>query len=232
MLVDDEPLALEELRTHLAGEPDIDVVAEYESGKAFLDEAAVIQPDLVFLDVVMPHLSGLEVLEQLHAAGAQPHVVFVTAYDQYAVRAFEEEAFDYVLKPFCAERMGKTLSRLRQLMEPPPSPFLSRVAVKKNGRFHLVKIDDVDWLETAGNYVNLHVGAVEYLHRTTMSAIEPRLDPSRFVRIHRSTIVNVDRVVELRPAFARELTVLLRDGTSLRLAAPYRDRLRKLIDGL
>lgn len=230
MLVDDEPLALEELRTLLAGEPDIEVVAEYESGTAFLLEAAAIRPDLVFLDVVMPRLSGLEVLEQLHASGAQPHVVFVTAFDRYAVRAFEEEALDYVLKPYCADRLARTLARLRQQMDPPP--YLTRVAVKKNARIHLVKIDDVDWLETAGNYVSLHVGAAEFLHRTTMAAIEPRLDPVRFVRIHRSTIVNVDRVVELRPAFARELTVLLRDGTSLRLAAPYRDRLRRLIDGL
>lgn len=237
VLVDDEPLALEGLRALLADEKDIDVVAEYHSGTAFLRDAEAIGPDLVFLDVEMPRLSGFDVLEQLHAAGAQPHVVFVTGFDRYAVRAFEEEALDYVLKPYRADRMARTLARLRQQMaltadSPAAAAFLTRVAVKKNARIHLVKIDDVDWLETAANYVSLHVGSAEYLYRTTMAAIEPRLDPARFVRIHRSTIVNVDRIVELQASFGRELIVLLRDGSRLRLGGAYRDRLRKLIDGL
>ncbi|MCU1228610.1 MAG: LytTr DNA-binding region [Acidobacteria bacterium] len=236
VLVDDEPLALQSLRSLLAHEEDIDVVAEYRSGTAFLHDAAAIGADLIFLDVEMPTLSGLEVLERLHAAGAQPHVVFVTGFDQYAVRAFEEQALDYVLKPYCADRMARTLGRLRQQIarspESPAAAFLTRVAVRKNARIHLVRIDDVDWLETAGNYVSLHAGAAEYLYRTTMAAIESRLDPARFVRIHRSTIVNVDRIVELQPTFGRELVVLLRDGARLRLGAPYRDGLRKLIEGL
>lgn len=239
VLVDDEPLALESLRALLAHEPDIDVVAEFRSGTAFLRDAEAVRADLVFLDVEMPRLSGLDVLEQLHAAGAQPHVVFVTGFDHYAVRAFEEEALDYVLKPYHAGRLARTLARLRQQLAltadsaaTTATTFLSRVAVKKSARIHLVKIDEVDWLETAGNYVSLHVGAAEYLYRTTMAAIEPRLDPARFARIHRSTIVNVDRIVELQPTFARELVVLLRDGTRLRLGAPYRDRLRRLIEGL
>jgi len=236
VLVDDEPLALEALRSLLAHEYDIDIVAEYRSGTDFLRDAEGIGADLVFLDVEMPRLSGLDVLEQLHAMGAQPHVVFVTGFDQYAVRAFEEQALDYVLKPYRADRMGRTLTRLRQQMaraaESPAAQFLTRVAVKKNARIHLVKIDDVDWLETAANYVTLHVGPAEYLYRTTMAAIASRLDPARFVRIHRSTIVNVDRIVELQPTFARELVVLLRDGTRLRLGAPYRDGLRKLVEGL
>ena len=236
VLVDDEPLALDALRALLAHEEDIDVVAEYHSGADFLRDADSIGADLVFLDIEMPRLSGLDVLEQLHAAGAQPHVVFVTGFDQYAVRAFEEQALDYVLKPYRADRMARTLARLRQQMtraaESQSAGFLTRVAVKKNARIHLVRIDDVDWLETAGNYVSLHVGATEYLYRITMNAIESRLDPTRFVRIHRSTIVNVDRIVELQPTFAREFVVLLRDGTRRRLGAPYRDRLRKLIEGL
>ncbi len=239
VLVDDEPLALEGLRALLAVEKDIEIVAEYQTGTAFLRDAEAIGADLVFLDVEMPCLSGLDVLEQLHAAGAQPHVVFVTAFDQYAVRAFEEEALDYVLKPYRADRIVRTLARLRQQLARtadsaavPAAQFLTRVAVKKNARIHLVKIDDVDWIETANNYVSLHAGTAEYLYRTTMAAIEPRLDPTRFVRLHRSTIVNVDRIVELQQAFARELVVLLRDGTRLRLGAPYRDRLRKLIEGL
>lgn len=236
VLVDDEPLALEGLRKLLAQEDDIDIIAEYQSGTDFLRDAANLAADLVFLDVEMPRLSGLDVLEQLHAWGAQPHVVFVTGFDRYAVRAFEEQALDYVLKPYGADRMAITLARLRQQLaraaQSPSPPYLTRVAVKKNARIQLVRIDDVDWLETAGNYVSLHAGAAEYLYRTTMNAIESRLDPERFVRIHRSTIVNVDRIVELQPTFGRELVVLLRDGTRLRLGAPYRDRLRKLIEGL
>ena len=236
VLVDDEPLAREALRALLAREEDIEVVAEYSSGTAFLRDAEAIGAELLFLDVEMPALSGLEVLEQLHASGAQPHVVFVTGFDQYAVRAFEEQALDYVLKPYRADRMARTLARLRQQMarasESPAAAFLTRVAVRKNAHIHLVKIDDVDWLETAGNYVSLHVGAAEYLYRTTMAAIESRLDPARFVRIHRSTIVNVDRIVELQSTFGRDLVVLLRDGARLRLGAPYRDGLRKLIEGL
>jgi two-component system LytT family response regulator len=236
VLVDDEPLALEGLRSLLAQEEDIDVVAEYQSGVAFLRDAEDIGADLVFLDVEMPRLSGFEVLERLHATGAQPHVVFVTGFDQYAVRAFEEQALDYVLKPYGPDRMARTLARLRQQMaraaESSTASFLTRVAVRKNAGIHLIKIDDVDWLETAGNYVSLHVGTTEYLYRTTMAAIESRLDPAHFVRIHRSTIVNIERIVELRPTFAREFVVLLRDGTRLRLGAPYRDGLRKLIEGL
>jgi two-component system LytT family response regulator len=184
----------------------------------------------------MPGLSGLEVLEQLHAAGAQPHVVFVTGFDRYAVRAFEEQALDYVLKPYRADRIGRTLARLRQQLAraegSPAAGFLTRVAVKKNERIHLVRIDDVDWLETADNYVSLHVAGEEYLYRTTMAAMESRLDPARFVRIHRSTIVNVDRIVELQPTFGRDFVVLLRDGARLRLGAPYRDGLRRLVEGL
>jgi two-component system LytT family response regulator len=236
VLVDDEPLARAGLRALLAQEEDIDVVAEYECGATFLRDAGTMDAELVFLDVEMPRLSGLDVLEQLHAAGLQPHVVFVTGFDQYAVRAFEEQALDYVLKPYSPDRIGRTLARLRQQLaraaESPAGGFLQRVAVKKNARIQLVKIDDVDWMETAGNYVSLHVGTTEYLYRTTMASIESRLDPERFVRIHRSTIVNVDRIVELQPTFARELVVLLRDGTRLRLGAPYRDGLRKLIEGL
>lgn len=239
VLVDDEPLALQSLRSLLANEEDIDVVAEYQSGAAFLRDAEAIGAHLLFLDVEMPRLSGLEVLERLHAAGAQPHVVFVTGFDRYAVQAFEKEALDYVLKPYRPDRISRTLIRLRKQLAQaahtgaaPEAAFLTRVAVKKNARIHLVKIDDVDWIETADNYVSMHVAGAEYLYRTTMAAIEPRLDPTRFARIHRSTIVNVDRIAELQQSFARELVVLLRDGTRLRLGAPYRSRLRKLVEGL
>jgi two-component system LytT family response regulator len=240
-LVDDEPLAREGLRTLLAAQQDLEIVGEYGSGTAFLRDAARLRPDLVFLDVEMPRLSGLDVLEHLHATGAQPYVVFVTAYEHYAVRAFEEEAIDYVLKPYHADRLEKTLARIRQQISArneenaesaEGADFLRRVAVKSGSRIHLVRIDEVDWIEAAENYVRLHTGAQAHLYRTTMAAIEPRLDPARFVRIHRSTIVNVDRIAELQTSFGRELVVLLTDGTRLKLSAQYRERLRSLVTGL
>jgi two-component system LytT family response regulator len=234
VLVDDEPLALESLRLLLQAEPDITLAGEYSNGAAFLRDAPELDPDLVFLDVEMPDLSGFDVLEQLHAGGLQPHVVFVTAYDRYAVRAFEEEALDYVLKPFREDRLSKTLLRVRQELAAAERPVhLTRVAVKDSkGRTHLVRIDEVDWVETAGNYVRLHVGAVSHLFRTTMSAIEPRLDPSRFVRIHRSTIVNIDRIEELQPAFGRDQIVVLRNGDRVRLSGRYLKRLQELVEGM
>jgi two-component system LytT family response regulator len=234
VLVDDEPLALESLRVLLETEADIQLVGEYRNGAAFLAAVPELEPDLLFLDVEMPDLSGFDVLEQLHAGGWQPYVVFVTAYDRYAVQAFEEEAFDYVLKPFRADRLSKTLTRIRQELAAAERPVhLTRVAVKDSkGRTHLVRIDEVDWVETAGNYVRLHIDAASHLFRTSMSALEPRLDPSRFVRIHRSTIVNIDRIEELQPAFGRDQIVILRNGTRLRLSGRYLKRLQGLVEGM
>lgn len=234
VLVDDEPLALESLRELISAEPELVIEGAYRSGSAFLREAAIVRPDLLFLDVEMPRLSGFDVLEQLHAAGLQPSVVFVTAFDQYAVRAFEEEAIDYVVKPYQPERLARAVARVREqlALQKEPEPYLTRVAVKRGEHIHLVRIDDVDWAESASNYVRLHVGPAGYLFRTTMANFAQRLDPARFVRIHRSMIVNIERVAELQPTFGRDFALILRDGTRLKLSAQYRAELARLIDGL
>jgi two-component system LytT family response regulator len=231
-ILDDDPLARLRLREFLAREPDIELVGEYGSGAAFLRELAAVRPELVFIDVEMPALSGFDVLETMRATAAiRPYVVFVTAFESYAVRAFDTEATDYLLKPFDLARFTRMLNRVRRQLGA-RDPKVTRVAVRSGARIQFVRLDQVDWIEAAANYVRLHIGAVSHLFRGSMVALERRLDPSRFVRIHRSTIVNVDRITELQPSFAREHIVVLRDGTRLRLSPTYRERLGALVDGL
>lgn len=236
-ILDDEPLARERLRDFLNLERDVEVVGEYRNGSAFLRDLNTARPELVFLDVEMPSLSGFDVLERMRAeTRLRPFVVFVTAFESYAVRAFETEATDYLLKPFDGTRFKRTLARVRkQIDKRSPQTAetrLSRVAVKSGGRIQFVRLDQVDWIEAAANYVRLHVGSGSHLFRGSMVALEERLDPTKFVRIHRSTIVNVDRITELHPTFAREHIVVLQDGTRLRLSPTYRERLEQLVEGL
>jgi two-component system, LytTR family, response regulator len=236
-IVDDEPLARERLRQLLAAEHDVEVAGEYGNGPAFLAELARTRPDLVFLDIEMPMLSGLDVVESMRAVtGSVPAIVFVTAHETYAARAFDVDAADYVLKPFDRVRVTRALHRIRRRVAEPKEPLpqreLRRLAVKNRGRIELLRLDQVDWIEAAANYVRLHVGRASHLYRGSMMTLEQRLDRSRFVRIHRSTIVNVDRIAELHPTFEREQIVLLQDGTRLRMSATYRNRLEALVDGL
>jgi len=236
-ILDDEPLAREWLRDLLSAESDIELVGDYRSGTDFLRELPDAKPELAFIDVEMPSLTGFDVIERMQrTAASRPFVVFVTAFETYAVRAFEAEATDYLLKPFDRERFARTLNRVRKQIAatrvPPDDAKVTRIAVKTNDRVQFVRVDQVDWIEAAANYVRLHVGRGSHLFRGSMSALEGRLDPSRFVRIHRSTIVNVDRIVEMHPSFAREHILVLQDGTRLRLSPTYRDRLEALVDGL
>jgi two-component system LytT family response regulator len=247
-IVDDEPLAREALREMLAVQEDVEIVGEYRNGAAFLAKLPELQPDVVFLDVEMPRVSGFDVARALRETPEPaPFVVFVTAFERHAVRAFDEQATDYLLKPLECDRLSRTVTRVRQQMQPAQPPalpleslvgvtaepdWLTRLAIKAPGRAQLLHVDDVDWFQTAGNYVRVHVGAASHLFRASMASIESRLDPRRFVRIHRATIVNVDRIVELQTSFAREHVVLLRSGARLRLSAPYRARLREMIEGL
>ncbi|MBV9497560.1 MAG: response regulator transcription factor [Acidobacteria bacterium] len=245
VIVDDEPLAREALRELLLAEDAVELVGEYRNGSAFLADLPRAHPDVVFLDIEMPRLSGFDVASEIRTATpAAPFLVFVTAFDRYAVRAFEEQATDYLMKPFDSDRLGKTLARVRREMAPQsPAPlpltpassaekWLTRIAIKAPGRIQLLRVDEIDWLEAAGNYVRVHAGKAAYLFRTTVAAIETRLDPGLFVRIQRGTIVHVDRIAELQSSFNREQIVLLRDGTRLTLSAPYRDRLRGMVEGL
>jgi two-component system, LytTR family, response regulator len=245
VIVDDEPLARERLRRWLREEPDVEVVAECGDGRQAVEVLREARPDLLFLDVQMPELDGFGVLEALGEA-APPAVIFVTAYDQFAVRAFEVHAVDYLLKPFDRDRfqaaLGRAVSRLRtpQPGESPqplagllaevraPETPATRLAVKTEGRVLLIKTADVDWVEAADNYVVLHVGPHTHMLRETMTSIEARLDPARFLRISRSVIVNIEQVKELQPLFHGEHLVLLRDGTKLTLSRSHRDKLKAL----
>ena len=246
LIVDDEPLARERVRMMLVMHDDVAVIGEVGDGQQAIDAIRQERPDLVFLDVQLPSVDGFGVLRALEGE-IMPYVVFVTAYDQYALRAFEVHALDYVLKPFNAERFSQALQRargaisrrddvegsvdkdrLRSLVASLTAEQREkqRIVVKSSGRVFFVKVDDIDWIEAEGNYVRLHMGPQSHLLRETMKGMESVLDTSQFIRIHRSTIVNADRIRELQPLFHGEYAVILRDGTRLRLSRRYRDRLR------
>lgn len=245
LIVDDEPLARERVRSLLADQPGISVVGEARDGDEAVEQIIGQQPDLVFLDVQMPKRTGFEVIQAV-GADRMPAVVFVTAYDQYAIKAFDVHAVDYLLKPFDRERFEGAVDRARrhfdaesggalksQLMrlvkelQPQSAPRQERLIVKTGGRLFFLRTDEVDWIEAAGNYVRLHVGKDTHLLRETMNSIEGRLDPKMFLRIHRSRIVNMDRVKELHPWFNGDYAVILRDGTKLMLSRGYRDKLQE-----
>ncbi|NIR43680.1 MAG: response regulator transcription factor [Gemmatimonadetes bacterium] len=244
LLVDDEPPARRKLRRFLDREPDVEVVGEVGDGPAAVAAIRELEPDLVFLDIQMPGADGFEVIEALGAA--RPHLIFVTAHHEHAVRAFEVEALDYLLKPFDEPRFRSALERARQRMrgrEPGlPGEALRRlleaarggtgqpILVKKDDRSFFVRQDEIDWVEAADNYVKLHTGRGAHLVRGTLGGMEDRLDPSRFVRVNRSAIVNLDRVAELRPWSHGDQIIVLEDGTELTLSRRYRKRLPELFD--
>jgi len=227
VVVDDEPLARSNITVLLARDPEIQVVGEYDSGAAALAEIRGARPDLAFLDVQMPECDGFDLLERLGTA-LPLAVVFVTAYDQYALRAFEAGALDYLLKPFDDARFDSALKRAKErLAERRDSPKgEDRFIIKGTGQVSFVKISDVDWIEAADYYACLHVGSKTHLLRRSLSELEEELNPQAFCRIHRSTIVNLDRVQSLKLNQEGEYDVLLRPGTVLRLSRRYRKQLR------
>jgi two-component system LytT family response regulator len=243
LVVDDEPLARERLNGLLSGELDIEIVGHCRDGEEAVTSIVDLTPDLVFLDVQMPQMNGFEVIE---AVGNErmPLVIFVTAYDQHALKAFQVRALDYLLKPFDRERFSEALHRARKQIEREETgdlgrrllalvkdlrkdqPRAERLVVKSGGRLFFLRADEIDWIEAAGNYVRLHVGNTSHLLRETMNAIEARLDPEKFFRIHRSRIVNMERIQELQPWLNGEYSVLLRTGTRLTLSRGYREKLQ------
>jgi two-component system, LytTR family, response regulator len=243
LIVDDEPLARERLRTLLEAEEDIEVVGECLDGLTAVDAIRELEPDLVFLDMQMPELDGIGVVNHI-GAGAMPSVIFVTAYDQFAVQAFDAHAVDYILKPFDEERFrtavqrarhtlrtrtvdGDLDSRLAELLSDLRRPrFLERLAVKTGGKIVFIRTDDIDWVGAEGNYARIHTGGRTYLIRETMNMLESKLDPNRFLRVHRSTIVNTDAIAELEPLFQGDYVVILRDGTRLTSSRGYRSNLQ------
>jgi two-component system, LytTR family, response regulator len=232
LVADDEPIARARMLSLLRDEPDIEVIGECATGPQAISAIERTSPDLVFLDIQMPQIDGLTLARTL--GRAMPAVVFVTAYDEYALRAFEVHALDYVLKPYSAERFKSALVHARQHLSarrspganPPPPERRDRLVIKSSGRIYFIRTRDIDWCEASGNYVRLHVGTQTHLVRGTMAHIESQLDQAQFVRIHRSTIVNVDRIQELHSSFGGEYVVLLHDKTRLTLSRGYREGLQ------
>lgn len=249
LIVDDEPLARERLRTLLTSQEDVEVVGECENGREAVTAIEARKPDVVFLDVQMPELDGFQVLGELDPE-RRPYVVFVTAFDRFAVKAFEVHAIDYLLKPYDRERFLTALDAVRQrvrqqspadsaarmtaLLEElgglkPNTAGGDRLAIKTSGRVRLFRVDQVDWVEAADNYVNVHIGQESLLHRETLSSLEARLPAERFVRISRSSLVNIDRVKEIQPLFHGDHVLILHDGSKLTLSRNYRARLEHLL---
>jgi two-component system, LytTR family, response regulator len=245
VIADDEPLARERVRVFLAAFPEIEVVRECGDGVEASAAIRELRPDLVFLDVQMPGLDGFAVLDAVEEDAA-PAVIFVTAHDRYALRAFDVHAADYLLKPFTRARFGRAVERVlsraaparveaaRQVAEllgrlNAPEPRDERIAVRTEQGVHFVRAEAIDWVEAEGNYVRLHRAGGSHLVRETLQRMESRLDPRRFVRVHRSALVNLDRVRRLEPWFHGEFEVVLEDGTRLRSSRTFSGRLRELI---
>lgn len=246
LIVDDEPPARRRIRDLLEDEPDVEVVGECRDGAQAIATIEAVRPDLVFLDVQMPEAGGFEVVRAL-GAERLPAVVFVTAYDQYAVQAFEVHALDYLLKPFDRERFRAAVRRAREALRRPaeagadprllalleelrPSARgLDRIPVRTGSRIRLVPVDEVDYFRAETNYVRLHLGERSHLVRDTLTGLEARLDPARFLRVHRSLIVNLARIREVEPLFAGEYVLTLHDGTRLTSGRSYRARIKEAL---
>ena len=252
LIIDDEPLAREGIRLLLANDPQIDVIAECAIGKQAIVEIQRHKPDLLFLDVQMPEMNGFEVLLHLQKEFF-PVVIFVTAYDQYALQAFDAEALDYLLKPFSDERFYKALQRAKmiiaqnreqesnhhlvqllndyQLQQSPVSTtsFLEKLQIKVKGRHIFLDADKIDWIEAEDYYVQVHTGEKAYLLRESIAQLEAKLNPLKFIRIHRSIIVNIAKVAELQVNRLGESKVILYDGTKLKLSRRRREKTKALL---
>lgn len=233
LIVDDMPLSRQRTQRYLADAQDVEVVGECGDAESALEAIARLEPNLLLLDVQMPGLTGFQLLERI-PVDRRPAVVFVTAFAEFAVNAFAVQAVDYLLKPFDRERLSKALDkardalgRLRPVKPPAPEPpvaYLDRIAVKSVGKTVFVSTGAIDWIETAGNYVCLHADKETHLVRATMSQLELQLDPKRFVRIHRSTMVRIEAVKEIQPLFNGDQSVILANGDKVVLSRSYREK--------
>jgi two-component system LytT family response regulator len=256
IIIDDEPLARDSMRVLLERDSEIELVAECANGHEALQAIQELAPDLLFLDVQMPEMDGFEMLARVKTE-CLPVVIFVTAYDQHALRAFEVHALDYLLKSYSDDRFEAALRRAKEQIRqkkvteisqrlvalldsqkqektpapPEPGKYLTRLVVKSGGRVFFLKTAEIDWIEAADYYVYLHVGGKSHLLRETMNALEKQLDPRKFQRLHRSTIVNLDRIKELQPHAHGDYTVILHDGTPLKLSRSYRPKVEAALRG-
>lgn len=247
LIVDDEPLARKFVRRMLEKHSSVEIVGECGNGREAAGAITEKKPDLVFLDVQMPEMDGFTALETVGAA-ALPQIVFVTAYEQYAIHAFEAAALDYLLKPFDQPRFDKAMTRvyekfadreqarteqkqiaalLENVREKPA--YLERLVVKTGGRIIFLKTSEVDWIQADDKYAHLHTGNKSHLVRQTLGALEAQLDPQKFIRIHRSAIVNIERIKELQPMFTGEHLVVLENGTKLTLSRSYKNKLFEIL---
>lgn len=248
LIVDDEPLARKFIRRLLKDDKEVQIIGECGNGRDAVVAISQQAPDLVFLDVQMPEMDGFSALEAV-AAERLPEVVFTTAYEQYAIKAFELHALDYLLKPFDQSRFSDTMKhakerlRNRQLEDgrlqiralldnvKRRPRYLDRLIIKSEGRITFLKTDDIDWIEADDKYVHLHTRKRAQMVRQTLSAMEAQLDPGKFLRIHRSAIINIERVQELQPMFGGQHVVVMEDGTRLTLSRNYKDKLFKVLGG-
>lgn len=244
LIVDDEPLACRRLARMLSGDQDIEIAGVCKSGTEALATMRDTKPDLLFLDIRMPDLDAFSVLQSM-PLGSSPYVIFVTAFHQYAIRAFEVHALDYVLKPYDEERIKRATERaksqirggevrdfqdLLELIKHNEEPqYIQRFLVKQDHKFNLVHVDEIDWIEAVGRKVMIHSGETSYTLSTSIGTLEPRLDPARFLRNHRSSIINLDRIREFRRWTHGEFKVLLVDGTELRLTRSQAHRFKDLL---
>ena len=233
LIVDDEALARERVRTLLSSAPGVTVVGECSGGREAVEAIIAERPDLVFLDIQMPDVNGFEVLEAV-APEWLPAVVFVTAHDEYALRAFDVHAIDYLLKPIEPERFTRALGRARAAGGQKLLDLLdavgTRLVIRAKGKISLLDPADIDWIEADGKHARLHVGRETHVIRQQLKRLEQRLAPHGFVRVHRSAIVNVDRIKELEPWFHGEYVVILKDGTKLTSSAAHSEALHRIID--
>ena len=258
LIVDDEPEARLGLKTLLEDDDQIILVGECNGGVEAVGAIEKLKPDLLLLDIQMPDLNGFDVLRGLKN-DTLPVVIFVTAYDQYSLKAFEVHAIDYLLKPFTNRRFFEALAQAKQMIrsqkdlskltermnallarfedQPPPTShikptYLERIAVKEGERITFLNVENIDWIEAADNYVSLHVGSKSYLLRSKLSDIEKQLNPSQFLRIHRSRIVRIDRIREMIPLGSGDCILILKDGTELTSSRTYREKRRQLLNPL
>src|SRR5688500_16692517 len=248
LIVDDEPLAREGLRLHLNEHPDVEVMGECGDGATAVIAIRDLEPDLVFLDIQMAGLDGFGVLRAI-ATDVMPVIVFVTAYDEFALQAFDAHAIDYLLKPLDPERLETALERVRNQLHGKSrrerddrvlsllaqvggnSRYIERLVTRTDGKIRIIRVDDIDYIEAAGNYAKIHVTGKMHLVREGMNSLESKLDSGRFLRIHRPVIVRIDRIKELESLYQGDYVVVLHDGTRLTTGRKYRDAIQEFIRG-
>ncbi|MCE7993049.1 MAG: response regulator transcription factor [Roseivirga sp.] len=247
IVVDDEEYARDIVKSLLAQDASIDLLAECSNGAEAIEQIKALKPDMVFLDIQMPEVNGFEVIEATRNT-YNPHYIFTTAYDAFALRAFEVNALDYLLKPFDDDRFFDALQKAKNKAEDPISEamkksllalidsskktaqaYIKRISVRTGGRIHFINVEDIDWIEADNQYVKIHTGPKSQVHRQSLSELESLLDPALFIRIHRSTIVNIDRIASLEPHFRGDFVISLKDSTRLKLAKSRKEALRELM---